>query len=38
MEYNFKREAAKVSILSSRKVDKYRYLTAEKILPFDHFK
>ena len=27
------REAAKISALSSHKIDKYKYLTAQKILP-----
>ena len=29
------REAAKLSTLSSRKIDKYEYLTGEEILPFN---
>ena len=28
-----KREAAKISVLSSGKIDKYEYLTGEEILP-----
>ena len=32
---NIKREAAKISALSSGKIDKYEILTGEKILPFD---
>ena len=30
--------AGKLSALSSRKVDKFEYLTGEKILNFDHSK
>ena len=33
LQYNINREAAKISILSSRKIDKYKYLTGEEILP-----
>ena len=29
------RYAAKISALSSRKIDKYEYLTGEEILPYD---
>ena len=29
------REAAKISALTSRKIDKYEYLTSEEILPSD---
>ena len=29
------REAAKISVLSSRKIDKYEYLSGEEILPSD---
>ena len=32
---NINREAAKISALSSGKLDKYEYLTGEKILPSD---
>ena len=35
LQYDINREAAKVSALSSGKIDKYEYLTAEKILPSD---
>ena len=35
LKYNIKREAAKVSALSSEKNDKYEYLTGEEILPPD---
>ena len=33
LRYNINREAAKISALSSRKIDKYEYLTGEEILP-----
>ena len=33
LQYNINREAAKVSALSSGKIDKYEYLTGEEILP-----
>ena len=33
--YDINREAAKISPLSSGKIDKYEYLTGEKILPPD---
>ena len=33
LQYDINREAAKISALSSRKVDKYEYLTREEILP-----
>ena len=32
-QYDINREAAKISALSSGKIDKYEYLTGEKILP-----
>ena len=32
-QYGIKREAAKISALSSGKIDKYEYLTGEEILP-----
>ena len=35
LQYDINREAAKISILSSGKIDKYEYLTGEEILPFD---
>ena len=35
LQYDINREAAKVSVLSSGKIDKYEYLTAQKILPSD---
>ena len=33
LQYDINREAAKISALSSGKIDKYEYLTVEKILP-----
>ena len=33
LQYYINREAAKISILSSGKIDKYEYLTGEEILP-----
>ena len=33
LQYHIKREAAKISALSSGKIDKYEYLTGEEILP-----
>ena len=33
LQYDINREAAKISALSSGKIDKYKYLTGEKILP-----
>ena len=35
LQYDINREAAKISALSSGKIDKYEYLTGEKILPFN---
>ena len=35
LQYSINREAAKVSALSSGKIDKYEYHTSEEILPFD---
>ena len=32
-QYNINREAAKISALSSGKIDKYEYLTGEEMLP-----
>ena len=32
-QIDINREAAKISVLSSGKIDKYEYLTGEKILP-----
>ena len=33
LQYEINREAAKISALSSGKIDKYEYLTGEEILP-----
>ena len=33
LQYDTNREAAKISVLSSGKIDKYDYLTSEEILP-----
>ena len=33
LQSNINREAAKISALSSEKIDKYEYLTSEEILP-----
>ena len=33
LQYNINRETAKISALSSRKINKYEYLTGEEILP-----
>ena len=33
LQYNINREAAKLSTLSSGKIDKYEYLAGEEILP-----
>ena len=35
MQYDTNREAAKISALSSSKIDKYEYITVEEILPSD---
>ena len=35
LHYDIKREAAKISAISSRRIDKYEYLTGEEILPSD---
>ena len=35
LQYDINREAAKISALSSEKIDKYEYLTGEDILPSD---
>ena len=35
LQYNINREATKISALSSRKIDKYEYLTGKEILPFN---
>ena len=33
LKYNINREAAKISVLSSKKFNKYEYLTGKEILP-----
>ena len=33
LQYDIKREASKISALSSCKIDKYEYLTGEEVLP-----
>ena len=33
LQYDINREAAKISALSSGKIEKYEYLTGEEILP-----
>ena len=35
LQYDINRETAKVSALSSSKIDKYEYLTGKEILPSD---
>ena len=35
LQYNSNRKAAKISALSSGKIDKYEFLTGEEILPSD---
>ena len=35
LQYDIKREAAKISALSSRKMDNYEFFTGKKILPSD---
>ena len=35
LQYDINREAAKISALSSGKIDKYEYLTSKEILRFD---
>ena len=35
LQYDINREAAKISALSTGKIDKYEYLTGEEILPSD---
>ena len=35
LQYDINREAAKISPFSSAKIDKYEFLTGEKILLFD---
>ena len=33
LQYDINREAVKISVLSSNKIDKYKYLAGEEILP-----
>ena len=35
LQFNINRQTAKISVLSSGKIDKYQYLTSEEILPSD---
>ena len=35
MQYDINRDAAKISALSSCKINKHEFLTGEEILPFD---
>ena len=35
LQYDINREAAKISSLSSGKIDKFEYLTGEEILPYN---
>ena len=35
LQYDINRKAAKISVLTREKVDKYEYLTSEEILPQD---
>ena len=35
LQHDINREAAKISALSSDKINKYEYLTGEKLLPFN---
>ena len=35
IQYDINRETAKISALSSGKIDKFEYLTGEEILPYD---
>ena len=35
LQYDINREAAKISALSSGKIDKYEYLTGDEIVPFN---
>ena len=38
LQYDINRETAKISALSSGKIDKYEYITGEKILPSEEKK
>ena len=35
LQYDMNREATKISALTSRKIDKYEYLTGEEIVSFN---
>ena len=35
LQYDINREAAKISAISSQKINKYEYLTGKEILPSD---
>ena len=35
LQYDINREAEKISVLSSRKIDKYKFIKSEAILPSD---
>ena len=36
LQFNINREAAKISALSSDKIDKYEYITGDEISPSNH--
>ena len=38
LQYDINREATKISALSSRKIDKYEFLTGKEILPPDQIR
>ena len=38
IKYDINREAAKISVLPSGKINKYEYIMGEEILPFDQSK
>ena len=38
LQYDVNRKAAKISVLSSSKINEYEYLTGEEILPSDQYK
>ena len=38
LQYDINREAAKISVLSSGKIDKHEHFTGEEILPSNHNK
>ena len=35
LQYDINRKVAKISALPSRKIDKYKFLTGEEVLPSD---